>query len=57
MEVRNLQDATGLIQSSMEEMATGARKINETGKALKGISAQVKQSIEEIGAQIDKFTV
>ena len=56
-EVRNLQDATGVIQGSMQEMSVGARKINETGEALKGISQQVKLSIDEIGGQIDKFTV
>ena len=56
-EVRNLQDATGAIQSSMDEMSVGARKINETGETLRGISQQVKVSINEIGSQIDKFTV
>ena len=56
-EVRNLQNATGAIQSSMDEMSVGARKINETGEALRGISQQVKVSIDEIGSQIDKFTV
>ncbi len=56
-EVHNLQNATTAIQSSMEEMTNGARKINETGVALSEISKQVKQSIDDIGGQIDKFTV
>ena len=56
-EVRNLQDVTGVMQSSMEEMKVGARKINETGEALRGIAGQMKDSIIEIGGQIDMFRV
>ncbi|MCR5724378.1 MAG: HAMP domain-containing protein [Treponema sp.] len=56
-EVQNLQDATEVIQTRMEEMTQGARKINETGEMLKGISSQVQASIQEIGGQIDRFTV
>lgn len=56
-EVKNLQDATGVMQNSMDEMAHGARKINETGSALMEIASQMQASIEEIGGQIDKFKV
>ena len=56
-EVKILQDATGEIQSSMNEMSAGARKISETGEALKGIALQVKQSIDDIGGQVDRFRV
>ena len=56
-EVQTLQDATEVIQTRMEEMTLGARKINETGTMLKGIASQVQASIQEIGGQIDRFTV
>ena len=56
-EVRNLQDATGVMQDSMNEMRVGARKINETGEALRGIANQMEDSIQEIGGQIDQFRV
>ena len=56
-EVRNLQDATGAIQSSMDEMSVGARKINETGAALNGIAGKMNESISEIGGQINQFHV
>ena len=56
-EVRNLQDATGVMQDSMKEMSVGARKINETGEALRGIAMQMENSITEIGGQIDQFKV
>ena len=56
-EVRNLQDATGIMQSSVEEMSHGAGKIKETGLALRSISEKMKSSIDEIGGQIDKFRV
>ena len=41
----------------MEEMAIGARKINETGSALSGIAGKMSDSISDIGAQIDQFKV
>ena len=56
-EVRNLQDATGVMQDSMREMSIGAQKINETGEALRVIAGQLSSSIGEIGGQIDQFKV
>ncbi len=56
-EVRNLQDATLAMKGSMEEMSAGARKINETGSALSGIAEKMRESINEIGLQIDQFKV
>ena len=38
-------------------MSHGARKINETGKALADISVQVQDAIGKIGSQIDLFKV
>ena len=46
-----------MMNTSMEEMAVGARKINETGATLSEISGQVKGAIEKIGAQVDLFKV
>ena len=56
-EVRNLQNATMVMTQSMEEMAVGARKINETGATLNTISDKVKDSIIQIGTQVDQFKV
>ena len=56
-EVRNLQNATMVMTHSMEEMAIGARKINETGATLNTISNKVKDSIIQIGSQVDQFKV
>ncbi len=56
-EVHNLQNATGVMEESMNEMKIGAKKINETGEALRNIAAELEKSIEEIGSQIDQFKV
>ena len=41
----------------MEEMAVGARKINETGAALTEVSGLMNESIGKIGEQVDQFKV
>ncbi len=56
-EVQMLQNATMTMTQGMDEMSVGARKINETGVALKGISSQMNDSITEISSQIDQFKV
>ena len=56
-EVRHLQNATTVMNQSMEEMAIGAKKINETGVTLNTISGKVKDSIIQIGTQVDQFKV
>ena len=56
-EVRHLQNATQVMTQSMEEMKIGARKINETGATLNTISDKVKDSILQIGTQVDQFKV
>jgi methyl-accepting chemotaxis protein len=45
------------MKGSMDEMSSGARKINETGAALADISSQVQEAIGKIGTQIDLFKV
>ncbi|BDC94370.1 methyl-accepting chemotaxis protein [Treponema bryantii] len=52
-----LKESTDLMNTSMDEMAVGARKINETGTTLSEISIQVKNSIQQIGEQVDLFKV
>ena len=56
-EVQILQNAAMAMSQSMEEMAIGARKINETGAALSDVSNQINGSIAKIGEQVDKFKV
>jgi len=56
-EVKHLQDATTSMTENMQEMSVGARKINETGAALSSISIKMKESINQIGEQIDQFKV
>ena len=52
-----LKETTEDMAVSMEEMAIGAQKINETGASLNEISNTVKQAIDKIGAQVDLFKV
>ena len=54
-EVRILQEATSTMKVNMDEMALGANKINETGATLGAISSEMKNTIEKIGQQIDRF--
>ncbi len=54
-EMNNLQKATVSIQSNMDEMAVGAKQINETGNTLTEVSGTVQYSITKIGSQIDRF--
>jgi methyl-accepting chemotaxis protein len=56
-EIKKLQDSTMIMKSSMDQMFTSARRIDETGKALTEISANVEQTISQIGTQIDQFKV
>jgi len=56
-EVQMLQNAAMAMSQSMEEMAIGAKKINETGAALSDVSHQINGSIAKIGEQVDKFKV
>ena len=55
--IAGLQDSSGTMKTSMDEMATGAKRINESGEELSEIVNKVKDSIAEIGEQIDQFTV
>ena len=52
-----LSESTEMMNTSMEEMSVGARKINETGAALSEIASKMQDSITHIGTQIDQFKV
>ena len=54
-EMQSLQNSTQNMQTGMDEMANGARKINSTGGSLEGISTDVQSAINKIGSQIDLF--
>lgn len=56
-EVRRLKDATTVMKSSVVEMSDGARKISQTGSALSDIAEKMRSSINQIGSQIDTFSV
>jgi hypothetical protein len=45
------------MQTRVEGMTLGAKKIKEIGHELREISEKIKSSIDEIGFQIDKFKV
>lgn len=48
---------TESMKLSMDEMGMSTGKINDSGKALSEISSLMKDSISEIGKQVDQFTV
>ena len=56
-EVQKLQNATDMMQASMEEMAEGAKKISETGNSLNDIANNMDKSIQAIGDQVDLFNI
>ncbi len=54
-EARELQVSPLVMKNSMDEMSIGAEKINGTGAALTEIAGKMKNSIEQIGSQINQF--
>lgn len=56
-EIKNLQETTMVIKDSINEMDIGAQMIVKNGTALKGVSEKMQGSIEQIGNQIDQFSV
>ena len=55
--IAGLQDSSGAMKTSMDEMSEGAKRIHESGEELSQNALMVKDSITEIGGQIDQFTV
>ena len=56
-QVKILKDSAEQMNISMDKMGDEAQRISQTRKALTDITARVKESIDSIGEQIDKFTV
>ena len=56
-EVNHLRETTNIIKSSMLQISNSAGKINESGQALADISTNVRSTVDQIGSQIDLFTV
>ena len=56
-EIQKLQVSTDTMKGSIEEMHTGAERINQTGAALSDISGKVAENIRQIGSEIDLFKV
>ncbi len=56
-EMDKLRSSSNDMQQSMDEMSYGATKINETGKALSGITNKVQDSISNISTEINKFKI
>ena len=54
-EMNSLQSLSSSMKTGMDEMALGAKKINETGITLSEISKDVQNAITNIGNQIDRF--
>jgi methyl-accepting chemotaxis protein len=55
--IDGLREASNNMKASMDEMAVGAKKISESGTELSQISEKMKDSIMDMGTQIDQFTV
>ena len=56
-EIQKLQIATETMKESIQEMHSGAQRINETGAALSNMSGQMAENITKIGEEIDLFKV
>ena len=56
-DVSTLQKETDTIKDSMAQMGMSAGKINDAGSALSEIAGVMKKSINDIGSQVDSFTV
>ena len=54
-EVHNLQNSTYEMKNSMSQMTEGAEEMKQTGSILSDISTQVRQSVTQIGNEIDTF--
>lgn len=56
-EVDHLRDTTSVIKESMAKISESAENIKASSNALNDISGSVQKTVEEIGSQIDLFTV
>ena len=56
-EMSNLEEATAGLKDNMDEMTGGARKIGETGSTLSALAEELEKSIQNIGDQLNQFSV
>ena len=56
-EIKNLEDNSTSMRTSMQSLDGSVRKIGETGSVLDELSETMKASINEIGKQVDSFHV
>ena len=56
-EIQKLQNSTDSVKQSIENMHSGAVKINETGSLLSDISSKMADNIRQIGTEIDLFKI
>ncbi|MBP5359621.1 MAG: HAMP domain-containing protein [Treponema sp.] len=56
-EIQKLQVSTDSVKQSIENMHSGAVKINETGSLLSDISGKMADNIRQIGTEIDLFKI
>lgn len=56
-EVDQLRDTTAVIRDSMNKISASAEKIRDSSDSLNEISVSVHETVEQIGGQIDLFTV
>lgn len=56
-EIHLLQDSALAIREAMAEMSVGAKEINQTSSTLSVTSGKMKNSIKQIGNEIDLFKV
>ena len=56
-DVAKLKEATASMESSMQAMEVSIRKINTTGDELNQLSNHIESSVDDIGGQVDQFSV
>ena len=54
-EIQELENETTRMKDGMEQMLIGAKKINDTGSSLSGLSNDMENAISSISSQLDQF--
>ena len=55
--MNNLTQSSMFIKGSMDEMAAGARQINQAAGNVSSLAISTNENIKEINDQIGKFTI
>ncbi|MCR4626851.1 MAG: HAMP domain-containing protein [Treponema sp.] len=56
-EMLNLKESSDVIKTTMDSVTGSAKQIDQTGSNLANVSEQMRESIEQIGKEIDLFEV